>query len=245
MNILRLLLLGIITVTIYSPVFAAENLTQAKRDSLNKCLQELPGSYRSAFNTPSERTHFRVSKRLRPKWRECISLERDLKDLESVRKFSADLISIAVRAGYSENDVTNEAKQIANQMVSVTRKRSEEINMVGSPLFNNLLVHIGAKKSGFCYQWTTTLMQNTNNLPWKYFKREWGVANLAKVTENNAYLISARGADFQSAIVYDAWRGAGNPYWRTVSSDHYKWKVRYTEKNIQMGLIDNLDENSK
>lgn len=206
----------------------------ARQTAMTACVAGLPSPLRRAFQEPRLRRTLRVPSRLRHSWRACLAKERDLADQEAIIALRDRLVALqpAVQRGVARA----EAEAIALQLVRETRQVGAQYNMVGSPLFNNFLVHIGAKQAGFCYHWTATLARALTALPWKYFSRQWGVANLAEATENNALVITARGAPLTSGIVYDPWRGAGTPHWRGVADDHYRWTTRYTERNLEMGV---------
>lgn len=202
---------------------------------LDTCVAQLPSSVRLAFREPQTRRTTRIAPRLRQRWRTCLAQERDIADQESIMALRDDMIALLPPSD-TRAAAHAEAEAIATQIVRETRRVSEQFDMVGSPLFNNFLVHIGAKQAGFCYQWTATLARALNELSWRYFSRQWGVANLQKATENNALVITARDAPLSTGLVYDPWRGVGTPYWRSVAGDHYRWTTRYTERNVSMGV---------
>jgi hypothetical protein len=210
------------------PLHASES---AVRDAYAQCLAQLPGPARLAFEDRSRAQRYRVPRRLRAQWQACRARERDVADGDAIQRLSHDLVQMA-----GQEVARDEARQIAQQLVKTTRRFDKKYQMVGSPLLNNLLVHVGAKQMGFCYHWTANLAQAVQDLPWKYFSRVWGVANLRRVTENNALIIVARDAPLAHGLVYDAWRGAGSPFWRRVTDDHYAWQTRFTETNLERGV---------
>lgn len=134
--------------------------------------------------------------------------------------------------------VTHEAHALAAQLVATTRARAAEFGMHHHPMWQNFLIHTGVKKFGYCYHWTSALAAATQTLSWKYFARVWGVASEGHATENNALIITARGAPLATGLAYDAWRGAGFPYWRPVGSDHYQWVERFNESAVANGIGD-------
>lgn len=207
----------------------------ALRAQLETCVAQLPSSARLAFRESKTRRTTRIAPRLRRRWRTCLAGERDIADQEAIIALRNDMLAL-LSPSNTQDAARGEAEAIATRMVRETRRVSEQFDMVGSPLFNNFLVHIGAKQAGFCYQWTATLAKALNALPWQYFSRQWGVANLQKATENNALVITARDAPLHDGLVYDPWRGAGTPYWRSVAGDHYHWTTRYTERNVSQGV---------
>ncbi len=207
---------------------------------LTACVAQLPSDLHHAFVDTSARRTIRIAPRLRKQWSACVARERDLTDQRAIFNMRDDLLALIHNAAAIDAATRAEAEAIATRIVQTTRTVGEEYGMVGSPLFNNFLVHVGIKKAGFCYHWTETLARAVADLPWQHFSHLWGVASLLNVTENNALVIMSRGESVADGIVYDPWRGAGKPYWRSVAGDHYKWTTRYTERNLAMGV--GLDE---
>ncbi|MBI2343898.1 MAG: hypothetical protein HYV02_06175 [Deltaproteobacteria bacterium] len=201
------------------------------------CVATLSPQARHIVHQPSQQGRIRLPRRDVAPLRQCLSLARDVDDARAVLALQRDLMALppAVTAPASEV-VQAEAMAIAERIVATTRAYAERYRMVGSPLFNNFLVHVGAKEGGFCYQWTSALARAMQTVPWNAFAHHWGVANLQKVTENNALLIVRRGMPIETGLVYDAWRGAGTPYWRKIAADHYQWTVRYSEHHLSIGV---------
>lgn len=196
------------------------------------CIARLPANIRLLFTERHRRARAKLSGADRAAWSVCIARERDWTDAVAIERFRSDLHTLV-----PDPAAEHEALIIATTIVQTTRLESEKYRMVGSPLFNNFLIQIGVKKQGFCYHWTEALLKALPPLPFKYYERHWGGANVAKMTENNGVIITARGAPVASGIVYDAWRGAGTPWWRLVRDDHYPWMERYSEQEILTGHI--------
>lgn len=235
---MRLLLLMCLVICSASSAAATDHdatVMAALRTQLDACVAQLPSGVRLAFRELQTRRTTRIAPRLRQRWRTCLAQERDIADQEAIIALRNDMIALLPPSA-PRDAARGEAEAIATRIVRETRRVSEQFDMVGSPLFNNFLVHIGAKQAGFCYQWTATIVKALNTLPWRHFSRQWGVANLQKATENNALVITARDAPLHDGLVYDPWRGAGTPYWRSVAGDHYRWTTRYTERNVSLGV---------
>lgn len=213
------------------------------RMARDECLQQLPAPLREAFHSRSHRGRARVARAHRATWQTCVERTRDVTDLESAARLRDALVALVQaddRRARRTPDVVAEADAIATALVAETRRRASEFRMVGSPLWNNFLMHTGRRKLGYCYHWTQVLATAVQTLPWRYFARSWGVASPGKVTENNGLVITARGAPLERGIVYDAWRGAGHPYWRAVHDDTYRWEERFSEVQLRHGVADLL-----
>ncbi|MBI4237850.1 MAG: hypothetical protein HY696_05460 [Deltaproteobacteria bacterium] len=236
---------GLVLLLALSPAWAdtPEAGLPAAQAALQQCVQQLPASLRASFATRSRRGHASVGRAHRATWRACVERSRDVADLEAGVQLRDALVALArtedpLRG--SEPSVEAEAQAISTALVAETRRRAGEFRMVGSPLWNNFLMHTGARKLGYCYHWTQALATAVQGLPWCHFARSWGVASPGKATENNGLVLTARGASLERGIVYDAWRGAGRPYWRAVQGDRYRWEERFSEVQLRHGVRDLL-----
>lgn len=201
-------------------------ITDAER-SLASCISALPAGIRGIFREPSRRRDARLSKGDREKWRECAERERDLADEVAIEQLAADLLRLV-----GDEGAGGEARAIASALVQATRANAAAFRMVGSPFFNNFLVTFGFKEKGYCYHWVEALFKALPPQPFRYYERHWGGAGIGGPLENNAVIITKRGAPVTAGIVYDVWRSAGRPWWRPASEDHYKWVKRYNESEV-------------
>ncbi|MBI2345685.1 MAG: hypothetical protein HYV03_02105 [Deltaproteobacteria bacterium] len=212
---------------------------EAAEVAVIRCYAQLPATLRSAAPDRAQRNRIRISGDMRRRWQVCAALERDRDDLIAIERLTADLVALVQggQAGSQPPGVADEAEKIAAALIRTTRRESASYKMVGSPIFNNILIEWGAKERGYCYHWTEALLKALPSDPFVHFERHWGGANIGRATENNAVIVTARGVPVTSGIVYDAWRGAGHPWWRAVRDDHYRWGERYDEAAIRGGLL--------
>lgn len=137
---------------------------------------------------------------------------------------------------YPRKEVEAEADLIAKALVNQTRETNKIFKMSGGPKWHNFLIHLGIRKRGFCYDWVPELLQALPPYPMKFFERHWGGSFLSLGRENNAVIVTKRGASLESGMVYDAWRGVGQPFWVLVGQDKkYSWTERFTETEILLG----------
>lgn len=221
--------------------FVAEQVSA--QTALTACVQRLPSALRHAFAHPAERRRVRIAAPARPQWQQCIERERDLRDAQESQRLFQDLMRMLDGTPAAERQVAeHEAVQIVRTLVTTTRARAPHYNMMGSPLFNNFLIKLGAKEAGYCYHWTKDFVRALADLPFRIFEHQWAVAYVGHITENNGVAITRRGAPLETGLVYDAWRGSGRPYWRWVTDDHYRWRVRMTEPQLLMGAAEGIQE---
>jgi hypothetical protein len=140
---------------------------------------------------------------------------------EKIAVLSKDLAAL--------NGHTNsaEAGQLAETAISYSYYLAEEYRLVRPPILHNLLVRIGLRDRGLCYQWTEDLMKRLYLLELKNFQLHWGVAYRgSELREHNTVVVTATGKPFEEGIVLDPWRNSGELYWARVKTDSYPWKER-------------------
>lgn len=140
---------------------------------------------------------------------------------EKVAALSNDLASL--------NGHTNltEAGELAETAIGYSYHLAEEYRVVRPAIFHNLLVRIGFKDRGLCYQWTEDLMNRLDLMQLKSFQLHWGVAYRgSELREHNTVVVTARGHPFEEGIVLDPWRNSGDLFWTRVKNDHYPWQER-------------------
>jgi len=120
-----------------------------------------------------------------------------------------------------------EAEQLAETAISYSYHLAEEYRVVRPAILHNLLVRIGLKDRGLCYQWTEDLMSRLYLMQLNSFQLHWGVAYRgSELREHNTVVVTARGQQFEEGIVLDPWRNSGELYWAHVKSDSYPWQER-------------------
>lgn len=206
-------------------------------ESWRECVDSLNGRLRAAAVSDSQRAPKISSRSERERYQECAEKRRVYGDEKAIGELTQELTEIYRQYPSKEKSadakgVAEEAGRIARVLVETTRFVGKEFKMVGSPLFNNFLVHTGVKKEGFCYQWMPYLFDALSKIEWRYFERMWGGASVGRVTENNAVIVVPRDAPIVHGLVFDAWRGAGKPWWRPVRDDNYDWSIRYNETEL-------------
>jgi hypothetical protein len=130
-------------------------------------------------------------------------------------------------ASLSSHPNSTEAGQLAETAISYSYHLAEEYRLVRPPVLHNILVRMGIKDRGLCYQWTEDLMNRLYLLKMKNFQLHWGVAYRgSELREHNTVVVTARGQPFEEGIVLDPWRNSGELYWAHVKDDDYPWKER-------------------
>ncbi|MFH1830512.1 MAG: hypothetical protein ABH871_07035 [Pseudomonadota bacterium] len=120
-------------------------------------------------------------------------------------------------------DIGAEADALAKAIVQKLYDISQEYRVSVSAIINNVLINSGAKKKGFCYHYVEDLMRVLRGHRWRFFDMHWGEAWPETFRENNALIITAKDAPFETGLAVDAWRSAGKPFWSKVQGDRFPW----------------------
>lgn len=223
--------LTLVLTLIATPVFAESiaDLQQKTDAALAECMAHLPARQSIAWRDSKGRGKFPAA---------CKDAKRDRDDARDMARYRDDLLKMFDAETVKPTTravAAQDAEDIAIRMITTTRETDQKFNMINSSILNNLLVNIGAKEGGQCYQWVRELFQDLPPQPYAAFERTWGGSHVHKFLENNSVIFTVRGQDLQTGIVYDAWRDHGHPWWRFVKKDHYSWSVRFTEAEILAG----------
>ncbi len=119
-----------------------------------------------------------------------------------------------------------ESRRVAETAIRESAILAEEYQLVRPAVAHNLLVVMGIKERGLCYQWTEDLMKRLQALELKSFQLHWAVAYRgSNLREHNCVVISVAGQPFTRGILLDPWRHSGNLYWTPVVKDSYPWET--------------------
>ncbi|MGH7935656.1 MAG: hypothetical protein ACREF8_01445, partial [Chthoniobacterales bacterium] len=101
-----------------------------------------------------------------------------------------------------------EAEAVARTAHATARELAREYRVVGPPVFQNFLIHIGVRQRGYCFQWTHDIGVQLKELHLKTLELHWGAAAVGTVMEHNCIVVTAPGQPFASGYIIDGWRYA-------------------------------------
>jgi hypothetical protein len=128
-------------------------------------------------------------------------------------------------AALAENADARESRLLAEAAIRQSRSLAGEYHLAHPPILHNLLVNLGLKERGLCWHWTEDLLDRLGELPLPSYQLHWGIARRGKLfREHNSVIVTARGREFATGIVLDAWRNSGELYWASVGQDSYAWE---------------------
>jgi len=146
---------------------------------------------------------------------------------ESVVELATLLQSLDRRTSYAE-----ESLLLAKEIFRETEKLRQKFKPVSEPHVNNLLINIGIKEEGLCYQWSDALYRHFIQRAYPHYAFHLLVADKGKyLFEHNVMVVTAKQKGVNekmiSGVIIDPWREPGKLYFSKVEEDSgYRWKWR-------------------
>ena len=151
-----------------------------------------------------------------------------------MEKLTQDLMALG------KNVDEKEAKVFAKEALSYSRELAGKYKLMAPANFHNLLINMGYRERGLCYQWSEDMMAHLKKQKFKTFDLRWGVAYKGEPMEHNSVIAVAKGASFESGILIDPWRDSGELYWGKMEDDIvFKW-VEDKQRTTYLGTVNAL-----
>ena len=150
---------------------------------------------------------------------------------------SADDASLRRRiAALSPTVSPDEARRVAYAAYMTGLELRREWRVVWLPGVQNLLVNMGARKGGLCFQWATELLVRLDALKLQTLELHWAESFANTSGEHNVIVVTARGQAFEKGILLDNWRYSGHLVWTQVGMDpEYHWTENKSELARRLG----------
>ncbi len=117
----------------------------------------------------------------------------------------------------------DEATLLAATAHSYSLELARQYRAVRPAILHNVLVNMGLRKRGLCFQWADDLYAKLQSLRLRTLDLHRAVARLDTRREHSSVVVTARGQPFEEGIVLDAWRHSGRLYWGEVKRDPHPW----------------------
>ncbi len=150
---------------------------------------------------------------------------------------SADDASLRTRiAALSPTVSPDDARRVAYAAYMAGVELRREWHVVWLPGVQNLLVNMGARKGGLCFQWATELLVRLDALKLQTIELHWAESFANTSGEHNVIVVTARGQAFKEGILLDNWRYSGQLVWTQVAMDpEYHWTENKSELARRLG----------
>lgn len=125
--------------------------------------------------------------------------------------------------GLSPTVAPAEARLTAETACAYSLQLAKEYRVVRPAIFHNVLVNLGIRKRGLCFQWADDLSAKLQTLHLETLEIRRGVARLDTRREHSSVVLTAVNQPFEQGIVLDAWRHSGRLVWAGVKTDKYPW----------------------
>jgi len=159
---------------------------------------------------------------------------------------SADDASLRTRiAALSPTVSPDDARRVAYAAYMTGVELRREWRVVWLPGVQNLLVNMGARKGGLCFQWATELLVRLDALKLQTLELHWAESFANTSGEHNVIVVTARGQAFEKGILLDNWRYSGQLVWTQVAMDpEYHWTENKSELARRLGRARDLESNA-
>jgi len=150
---------------------------------------------------------------------------------------SADDASLRRRiAALSPSVSPDDARRVVYTAYMTGVELRRQWRVVWLPGVQNLLVNIGARKGGLCFQWATELLVRLDALKPQTLELHWAESFVNTGAEHNVIVVTARGQPFEQGVLLDNWRYSGQLVWTQVAMDpEYHWKENKSELARRLG----------
>jgi hypothetical protein len=125
-------------------------------------------------------------------------------------------------------EVTPEdAGELAGAAVRYAERLAADYGMDRPIEVHNVMVNLGLRKGGLCYQLADDLFVRLRAMNLGSFDLYRGIARKGDIwLEHNSVVVTAPGQPFETGVVLDPWRYAGKLRFLRVADDHQPWQVR-------------------
>lgn len=151
-----------------------------------------------------------------------------------LEKLTRDLMALG------KNIDPKEAKIFAKEALSYSSELAGKYKLMAPANFHNLLINMGYRERGLCFEWSEDMMAHLKKQKFKSFDLRWGVAYKGEPLEHNSVVAVAKGGSFESGILIDPWRDSGELYWGKMDDDRvFKW-VEDKQRTTYLGTVNAL-----
>ncbi len=147
-----------------------------------------------------------------------LTLAAQARDEKSIAGFRDAMVALAPSIEPAEAELVSETAH------HTARRLQKEWRVAPIAVFQNFLIHIGARDRGFCFHWAHDIGAELRKLPLKTLELHWAEAYPNMHLEHNVVVVTARGQAMNTGYIIDGWRAAGRLLWWPVMKDEYPWK---------------------
>ena len=127
-------------------------------------------------------------------------------------------------AALSPSVRADEAQRVAECAYATAAQLRRDYGVIGGPpSFQNVLVNLGIRKRGLCFQWAEDLLVQLDALKLGTLELHWAEAWAGSWREHNCVVVTAKGQPFRQGIILDCWRHSGHLFWSPLATDHCPW----------------------
>lgn len=150
----------------------------------------------------------------------CASTGTAVPDPEPAARLEAALLALPGSTRPAD------AQRLARTALAITQELRAQYRPLRPPQLGNLAFHLGLRDRALCCHWAEDLLRALSAQDLPGFRLHWGVAHHgSQLREHSVVVAVPAGEPFEHGLVLDAWRNAGELYWRRVDQDRYPWQL--------------------
>ena len=128
----------------------------------------------------------------------------------------------------------DDADDLAGTAVRYSERLARQYEMSRPIELHNVLVNVGLRKGGLCYQLADEMFIKLRDMNLYSFDLYRAIADKDDIWhEHNTVVVTARGRPFETGVVLDPWRYAGKLRFIRVADDHHPWKIRPRQGSLE------------
>ena len=140
---------------------------------------------------------------------------------KNIEKITVTLIGLGPKTDPAE------ARLIAETAVRTGAELARKYGVTMIPEFHNMLINVGMKDRGLCWQWTWDMAAALAPLKPRTFEYHWCVSDWGLRFEHNTVVVTAVDQPYTEGVTLDPWVDSGRITCRKVAGDKlFKWEQR-------------------
>lgn len=126
-----------------------------------------------------------------------------------------------------------EADALARTAIETAAALRQAYAPIRPAWLNNMLVNMGVKSRGLCYQWADDLGARLVGLELRTLRLYRAVMRQGRLREHSGIVVTAQDQPFEQGVLLDAWRYGGRLFWDFLPDLNEPWRLVGEEQQVQ------------
>lgn len=192
--------------------------------------QSLTFQERKTLKQVSSLNYVPLTGALSEKYQAREALKKEEEDFRLMSDLKGQLLSLPGQERFVSGEARvqheREAEAVARMAIPAFEELKKDYEMVRPAILHNLLVNVGLKEQGLCWQWARDLTDRLKGLKLETFDLLWATARGGTVREHNTVVLVTHDRPLEDGLLLDGWKHSGKPFWIRVTDDKkHPWKL--------------------